>query len=490
MLRSVREERSRHFRLALRASIPLLIFIFALAYGVFFREYPIALTTANVVIFLGMLFVVVYFLFFALEESRRETLLDRTTGGYHYESFLERVKKERPRTLAAIQIVNLPALNEAYGVAKTDHVLKQTAEELDAYLFPSHRSHGFIGRKTGAELLIAADTDPEAMEKILEKFRNDHGQIDGLEADYLVAVIRNNIEEPARAIEQLRNMLVQQEALQEEAPAISDARQLSENEQQILEALENGTLSLSFRPLLNLESGGKDIYEVGVRMRGRRGESIPPRDFLPVINRHDLGERYDLLIFKRVLELASLVDETISFSFNLSPFSLRKERFLEEFFRALEASGTSSRRFIVELYERRRHHNLEQYLERLKILRQHGVRLCLDNFGSSNASVEYIRHFPFDMIQFDRDYTRNLEDEKTLSILKSFVGMAHEMEMITAAKWVDNSEKQEKLRSIGVDYIQGYAAGRVLNEQGLLARFNPVRPAPSKHLHHGEDEKK
>ena len=88
--------------------------------------------------------------------------------------------------------------------------------------------------------------------------------------------------------------------------------------------------------------------------------------------------------------------------------------------------------------------------------------------------MEYLRHFPFDMIQFDRDYTRELESEKNLSVLKSFVAMAREMGMQTAAKWVDDARKIEKLRGIGVDYIQGYAAGRVLREEEFVRAHNPI----------------
>jgi len=140
----------------------------------------------------------------------------------------------------------------------------------------------------------------------------------------------------------------------------------------------------------------------------------------------------------------------------------------------LHRSGISPERLIVELYEKKRHHRLEEYLERLKILKKEGIRLCLDNFGSSNASMEYIRYFPFDMIQFDREYTLDLESGKNLSILGSLIGMAAEMGMLTGAKWVDSREKVEVLRRLGVDYIQGYAAGKVMNESEFVSRFNPV----------------
>ncbi len=476
MLESVKEERSRHFRMALRIGLPLIFFIFLLAYAVFFHEETIRITVENVVIFVGMLFVIVYFIFFALELSRKETLLDRITEGYHYDSFLQRIQTTRPRTLAAVQIGNLSAINETFGVGKADQVLKRLVDLLSEELFPRLDAHGYIGRKTGAELLLAVDCDPEEVEEELSRFAQEHRTIDEVETELAFAVIRNNIEEPSKALEQLRDLLVRQECLPvREQKTIPDAKELSREENEVVDALKRGAVILSFRPLLDLHTGRSELYEVGVRMKDSQGRSIPPRDFLPIINRHNLGQYYDLLIFRRLLELASLTDDSLAFSFNLSPYSLRNERFLQEFLEALKASGVPSRRFIVELYERRRHHRLEEYLEDLKRIKREGLRLCLDNFGSSNASMEYLRHFPFDMIQFDREYTKELADEKNLSVLKSFVVMAREMGMETVAKWVDDRQKIDTLRSIGVDYIQGYAAGRVLNESELLNEQNPLR---------------
>jgi len=477
MLQSVREERSRHFKLALRIGIPVLLFVFLLAYVVFFREERIEWNTETVAILLAMIFVIVYFIYFALELSRKETLLDRVTDGYHYDSFLQRIAAGKPRTLAAIKIDNLATINENYGVARADSILRNLVEILHTTLLAELDQNGSIGRKTGAELLLALDREPEEVEKTLRGFCQTHQQIDGVEVHLVFAVIRNNILDPSKTLEQLRDLLVKHSYAEPEETRekIPDARLLSEEEQQVLQVLEQGGIQLSFRPLLNLHTGKRDIYEIAVKMVTEEGQTIPPRNFLPIVNRHNLGIEYDLLIFKRLLAVAPLIDEKISFTFNLSPFSLRREEFITELFSLAEQSHVSSRRFIIELYERRRHHRLEEYLQDLKRVKSHGFRLCLDNFGSSNASMEYLRHFPFDMIQIDREYTKGLEEKKSLSVFKSFISMAHEMGMITAAKWVDEAQTIDKLRELGIDYIQGYASGPIYTEEKFIRVYNPIK---------------
>jgi len=478
MLQSVRDERARNFKMALRIGIPVLLFVFALAYGVFFREDPIALTPANMILMGAMLFTVVYFIYFALELSRRETLLDRVTGGYHYEAFIDRIHRNRPPTLAAIQVANLGVINENFGVGRADRLLRLLVERLDRDLLGPLGGKGCVGRKNGAEFLLGIDAEPQEVERALERFAATHPELEGIEVEFAFAVIRNNIDDPERAVDQLRDLLIQKESRgprSDDPVEVSDARELSESERKVIEALRRKDLFLQFRPLLNLRKDRRDLYEIAVKMRAKDGSLLPPRTFLPIINRHNFGIDYDLLIVERVLECARLSDEEISLSFNLSPFSLRNERFLEEFRKRLIASEVRPERLIVELYERKSHHRLEEYFKRLKDIKRWGVRLCLDNFGSSNASMEYLRHFPFDMIQFDREYTVELDRDGNLSILRSFVAMAHEMGMLSGAKWVDSADKIVTLKGIDVDYIQGFAAGRVLSEEEFVSLNNPIK---------------
>jgi EAL domain-containing protein (putative c-di-GMP-specific phosphodiesterase class I)/GGDEF domain-containing protein len=486
MLDSEKEERARHFRLALRIGIPLLLFISAMAYGVFFKKEPLRWDFETWVLFGAMIFTIIYFIYFALELSRKETLLDRITGGYHYYSFIDKAKRNPPKTLAVLQVNNLPVINENFGVKRADNVLKHLVELLSSECMTKTAKNIYIGRKNGSEFLIASDSEPEVVEQLLNQFIKKYATIDDIDIDYSVAVIRNNIDDPEKSIDQLRDILARKEckrvdeeeiAKEKKSPVtiIPDAQMLSKEEQEVLEALNKQSLTFQFRPLKNLHTGVVDIYEVSVKLISPiDNRPITPKVFLPIINRQNFGEHYDFLIFKNVLEVAKLIDKNISLSFNISPFSLRKASFIEKIFQELDNSGVDSSRLMVELYERKKHHRLDEYLERLKVLKHKGIKLCLDNFGSSNASMEYIRHFPFDMIQLDRDFVLNIDSEQNRSIIKSFVAMAKEMGMLSGAKWVDNQDKVESLKELDIDYIQGFVAGRILNEKELIELFNPI----------------
>ncbi len=482
MLDSEKEERSRHFKLAIRVGIPVLVFISTMSYWLLKTKETQASSLEWATILGAMVFVIVYFIYFALELSRKETLLDRITGGYHYNSFIERAKKSPPETLAVLQVNNLGVINENFGVTRADATLRKLIDHLNSGCV----GHIYIGRKNGSEFLIAAESEASEVENALKHFTERYRVIDDIEIDFSVAVIKNNIEDLEKTIDQLRDIIVRRECKIVEpeeksttsssiVKTLPDAQRLSEEEQEVLEALEKESLAFQFRPLKNLHTGEVDIYEVSVKLKSPRTDrAITPKVFLPIINRKNFGEHYDFLIFKNVLNIAKLIDDNISLSFNISPFSLRKKSFTDRIFEELDNSSVKSSRLMVELYERKKHHRLEEYLERLKVLKSRGIRLCLDNFGSSNASMEYIRHFPFDMIQLDRDFVLNIDDEKNLYIIKSFVSMAREMNMLSGAKWVDSQDKVDRLKELNIDYIQGFVAGKILNERDLIDKYNPV----------------
>jgi EAL domain-containing protein (putative c-di-GMP-specific phosphodiesterase class I) len=86
--------------------------------------------------------------------------------------------------------------------------------------------------------------------------------------------------------------------------------------------------------------------------------------------------------------------------------------------------------------------------------------------------MEYMKHFHFDIVQFDRDYVTKLEDTNTHAILNSMITMAKELQITTVAKWVDKPEQKELLTHMGIDYLQGYGIAKVITETQLIKKYN------------------
>ncbi len=473
MLLSAKEERERRFKLALRAGVPLLLLTFLLFYTTFSKGSFTALSLENASLMGGLLFVTIYFIYFLLELDVKETLLDQVTEGFNYEAFLSKLGKHHPKTVAILSIRNLSTINENYGTAATNTLLHTLVFRLNNCMRTHHIKKSWIGRHYGAEFLIAMDLDSKICQKMLERFIQDNQTIDTIEIDYRFAVISHEKATPEETLALLKDELASQEIKPGKKPMpAKNAIDLSKLEKSVITALEKESLNLYFRPLYNIRKEVIDSYEIAIKLKTEEGKEILPRDYLPIINRHGLGRTYDLAIFRHIIEVALLTDDHISYSFNLSPFSLRDRDFLENIFRLLEEKEVDASRLIVEIYERKTHHNLNSYLKTLSKIRAKGIRICIDNFGSSNASMEYMKHFKFDVVQFDRDFVTNLNDTNSLSIFKSLIDMSKGLHITTVAKWVDKEEQKQQLKELGIDYLQGFGIGKQLTEDQLIRHYN------------------
>lgn len=473
MLFSELEERQRRFKLALRAAIPILVLVALVFYSTYLKGEIIDLNFENNLLIAAIVFISVYFIYFFLERSADELLVDPISQSFNEKAFMEKIKNRKPDTLVLLHIDNLNLINQNYSTEQIDLLLYNFVHKLNHFLKRKEIKDPLIGRRYGAEFLIAFKSLDESTESIIKAFVDKYSTIDDIELDYQYAVITNPDLNSLKQIDQLRNILSENQS-KDQAPKeiIKDAKEYSQTEQSVINAMKNGDLSLSFRPLLNLHTNKVDLYEIAAKLKHPTKEDILPRVYLPIINRMGMGREYDMLLLKHVIKLLPLIDENISLTFNLSPFSLRDKQFQDNFFKLLDETQIDAKRLIIQLYERKTHHNLSGYLRTLGMIRARGIRICIDNFGSSNASMEYIKHFTFDMIQFDRSYVSKLSDKTTLAMLESLIKMSKELGITTVAKWVDKEDQKEKLKALGVDYLQGFGIAKPLNEYELIEHYN------------------
>jgi len=475
MLLSELEERERRFKLALRAGIPVLFLIGLILYTVFLKNDAIDLMLENSFLIAGIIFITIYFIYFLLEEDVKMTLLDQTTQGFNQKAFIKRLQTDKPETLSLLIIKNLSTINENYGVNDVDMLLHTIIQNLNNTLKKHGLKKSLIGRRYGAEFLIALNKPKEDIENILKIFSEENKMINNIEIDYGFSATSNTEEDLNKIILYLKDSIHTQKKNVSERKAqivTPDTIKISELEESVITAIKEKNLLFIFRPLLNTDTDKIDIYEIAVKLKSYGTGEILPRIYLPIINRLGLGREYDLEIVKHLIDLLPLIDDHISLTFNLSPFSLRDETFQNKLFGYLEESHIDPSRLIIELYERKTHHNLSGYLKTLNNFRAKGIRICIDNFGSSNASMEYMKHFKFDMVQFDRDYVTDLEDKTTYAMLHSLMKMSKDLHITTVAKWVDKEDQKKKLKMLGIDYLQGFGIGKPITETELINRYN------------------
>jgi len=472
MLLSELEERERRFKLALRAGIPVLLLISLVFYTLFVQEGAFEPTLINGFLISGIIFITIYFNYFLIEMSVKETVVDSTTQSFNEKTFVSKLEAYKPKTLILLVVNNLYTINENYSAEKVDLLLYTIIHKLNSTLTQYGLRNPLIGRRYGAEFLVALDKDGYDVKEIFERFIEENKVLNDIEVDYAFSAVTDTEGNIEQILGQLKDILSFSTDKKKNQTNIQNAGEVNKTEQAIIQSLNNKQFKLGFRPLQNTHTNQIEIYEIVSKLISDTEGEILPRVYLPIVNRLDLGITYDLSLVEHIIKLLPLVDDKISFTFNLSPFSLRNKNFQEKFFELLDTYNIQASRLIIQLYERKTHHDLSGYFKTLSTFRSKGMRICIDNFGSSNASMEYMKNFKFDMVQFDRDYVTNLKDSTNMTMLSSLVTMSKDLHILTVAKWVDKEDQKNKLKSLGVDYLQGFGIDKPISEQQLINRYN------------------
>ena len=112
--------------------------------------------------------------------------------------------------------------------------------------------------------------------------------------------------------------------------------------------------------------------------------------------------------------------------------------------------------FEMEITESTIMENISGARQTLKLLRQLGIRVSIDDFGKGYSSLEYLKQFPLDRLKIDRSFIKNIPyNQDDTSISSAIISLAHRLDLKVVAEGVENREQLQFLESVGCDYVQG-----------------------------------
>ena len=156
-------------------------------------------------------------------------------------------------------------------------------------------------------------------------------------------------------------------------------------------------------------------------------------------------------------------------SVNLSPRELRAPGFVASLAKILEETETHPSQLELELTERGVVGNDGRTLEVLLRLKEIGVRLAVDDFGTGNTTFHYLKNFPLTTIKIDKSFTGGIaSDSKDAAITKALLAMAHRLDLNVVAEGVENEAQFSFLGENECDEVQGYLFGRPIPANELF----------------------
>lgn len=233
----------------------------------------------------------------------------------------------------------------------------------------------------------------------------------------------------------------------------------------IRRALETDQFVLFYQPLLNLKSIEVTEYEALLRMEDQNGEFISPSLFLASAERFDLSIAIDRMVIRKAAhKIASLKahNQQLHLSLNLSTRFLDDPGAVEYIRDNISEFDIYPGNLSIEISETIILQNMKRVCALSEEITKLGCRLILDDIGVGFSSFQYLAPLSIRSIKIRGDLIRNLHIANNYDYVVALCDTCHELDIEVVAKFVEDLPLLETLRTIGVDYAQGFAVGRPL----------------------------
>ena len=238
-------------------------------------------------------------------------------------------------------------------------------------------------------------------------------------------------------------------------------------------AIQHDELVLYYQPIIEAADGRTCGAEALVRWMHPTQGMIPPNDFIPVAEQSgliiDLG---NWVIGAACRQLADWALEGCGDRFvniNVSPRHFRED-LVSSITAALRETGVDPSRLVVELTENAAVEDVSLVAERLRELRQLGVKAAIDDFGTGYCGLQYLGELPVSTLKLDRSFVQSMTPSSA-AIVAATIAMSRSLGMKLVVEGVETEEQRRFLESQGCDRMQGYHLGRPMPAADFLERM-------------------
>jgi len=224
-------------------------------------------------------------------------------------------------------------------------------------------------------------------------------------------------------------------------------------------AIETDNILSFVQPIIPLQDESLPTkYESLVRLRDENGSIIPPFRFIDVAKANRIYYKITNAVMRNTLETIKKYSVPISLNFSLR--DITNERTMKLFFEQLEIFNTPEL-LTIELLETEEIQEYQVVYDFCIKVRKYGVSIAIDDFGSGYANFTHLLKLPIDFIKIDATLISNIDrDYNSRLMVETIVDLAKKLKVKTIAEFVSSKEIYETVKSLNVDYAQGYYRGK------------------------------
>ncbi len=238
-------------------------------------------------------------------------------------------------------------------------------------------------------------------------------------------------------------------------------------EHMLHEALDRQELSLVYQPILDVRSGKVTSAEALLRWRQPDNTYIPPDEFIPVAEESGLMIRTGEFVLDQACgQLTEWRHDGLVLPYicvNVAKVQLTSAGFVATVKRILANHGLQATDLELEISERGVLSGDFDVVAQLRELKELGVKLSIDDFGTGDSAIAYLKELPVDTLKIDRSYIAGFaDDSKDIAIASAMVALGQRLHLTVIAEGVETSEQLAVLRDFGCDSFQGFLVAKPL----------------------------
>lgn len=245
--------------------------------------------------------------------------------------------------------------------------------------------------------------------------------------------------------------------------------------------LKNNEFLLHYQPKVNMKTGEMIGVEALIRWEHPELGLLPPSEFLPIIERHDLTIAVGEWVIATALRQLSIWQKLglhTKVSINIEALQLQQVGFVKRLSELIaEQPDVLANRLEIEVLETSELADVEDVANIMRACNELGVGFALDDFGTGYCSLTYLKRLPVDLIKIDQSFIRGmLVDKNDLSIVEGVIGLARAFQRDVIAEGVETLDHGVALLKLGCHYAQGYGIARPMPAENIVMWSKTWKP--------------
>ncbi len=252
--------------------------------------------------------------------------------------------------------------------------------------------------------------------------------------------------------------------------AVADEmKRATQIEQALRQAITSGDVKPHFQPIVDITTGCVIGFEALARWTDKELGFVPPDVFIPLAEERGFVALLSDSLLKQAATAALSWQDELFLSFNLSSMQLMDPTTADSVLNIINSVGLPPERLELEITETAIMGDPEMAFEIVEKLRAEGVRLSLDDFGTGQSSLGRLRDFNFDKVKIDRSFISSIEDDRPSEhIIRAIIAMCAGLDLKVIAEGIEDDGQEKMLLELGCQSGQGYLYSKAMDTHTTL----------------------